>query len=148
MQPAPNFNLQQYLKGISSPDDQIAYSPQAANGTPANAPSTMTPKPFYLPMDQAGGFGNWLGGNAPLFGNIMDFVGKGVQAYAGLKSLSLASDALKLEKERFRTNLANQTSSYNTQMRDRITGRSYATEEERKAALDAALLPSTPGRGG
>jgi len=88
-----------------------------------------------------GKLGTYLGSNAPLFGAGMDLLSKGVGAYAGLKQLGIAEDALSLEKKRFKTNLANQTQSYNTQMADRIAGRSYASEAERVAALSAAQLP-------
>jgi len=60
--------------------------------------------------------------------------------YLGVKQLGLAKKSFNLQKEAYRTNLANQTQSYNTQVQDRITGRSYATEEERQAALKAAQL--------
>lgn len=90
--------------------------------------------------------GTFMGANAQTFGTYADLVGKGLGAYTGLKGLSLASDALSLEKRRFRTNLANQTSSYNTQVRDRVDGRYYATQAEREAAYQAALLPSTPNK--
>jgi len=62
--------------------------------------------------------------------------------YMGLKQLGLAKDAFKFQKQAYNTNLANQTAAYNTQMRDRVAGRHYNTEEERKAAEAAALLPS------
>lgn len=101
-----------------------------------------------LPSDATFGtkLGTFMGANAQTFGSYADLIGKGLGVYTGLKGLSLASDALSLEKKRFRTNLANQTSSYNTQMRDRIDGRHYDTQAQRDAAYAAAVLPSTPDK--
>jgi hypothetical protein len=87
------------------------------------------------------GLGGWFGKNGQNIGNWANAIGQGVNAYIGLQQLGLAKDALKFEKKSFKTNLANQVDSYNTQMKDRITGRYYATEEERQAALKDAELP-------
>jgi len=94
----------------------------------------------YLNWDDAGSLGNWLGGNSKLFGAGMDFLSKGIGAYTGLKTLGLAQDAFKQQKKAFNINLANQTQSYNTQVGDRVAGRSYGSEAERQAALSAAQL--------
>lgn len=92
------------------------------------------------------GLGGWLGKNGQTIGNIAGAIGQGVNAYVGLQQLGLAKDALKFEKKAFKTNLANQVDSYNTQMKDRLTGRWYATEEERQAALkEAELQPGMRG---
>lgn len=105
-------------------------------------PGATLPNPYaYTSYNQAGGFGKYVGANAPLFGAVLSGVSQLGNLYLGIKNLGLASKAFKLQKEAYKTNLANQTSSYNTQVRDRIAGRSYATEAERQAALDAALLP-------
>jgi len=95
-----------------------------------------------------GKLGSYLGGNAALFGAGFDILSKGVGAYTSIKGLGLAEKQLKLEQERYRTNLANSVKSYNTQMSDRIAGRSYATEAERVAALSAASLPDPSKKGG
>ena len=149
--PPGGFDLLSYLNEISAPQPgsamSIPNSPMSANGTQPNMAGTTggivpTNPMGYTTWSQAGGLGNYFGANSQLFGSIADLLGKGIGAYTSLKGLSLAEDALSLEKKRFRTNLANQVSSYNTQMRDRIAGRSYATEEERQAALNASLLPT------
>ena len=87
------------------------------------------------------GLGGWLGKNGQTIGNWANVIGQGVNAFIGLQQLGMAKDALKFEKKAFKTNLANQVDSYNTQMKDRTTGRWYATEEERQAALKEAELP-------
>jgi hypothetical protein len=91
-------------------------------------------------MGGIGKLSGWLGKNGQTIGNWANVLGQGVNAYVGLKQLSLAKDALKFEKNAFKTNLRNQTQSYNTQVKDRLTGRWYATEEERQAALKEAEL--------
>jgi hypothetical protein len=88
----------------------------------------------------AGGSG--LGFNLPTINAGINGIAQLGGLYLGIKQLGLAKDSFKLQKEAYKTNLANQTSSYNTQMRDRVAGRSYNTEEERQAALNAALLPT------
>lgn len=144
-QPQP-FNYMDSLKQLSLPGQmEVPYSPATANGTPpVNGPAGAFQyrNPYdYTSWGQAGGIGKYIGANAPLFGAGMDFLSKGFGVYAGLQSLGMAKDALAFEKKSFNKNFAAQTSSYNTQMRDRIAGRSYATEAERQAALDSALLP-------
>lgn len=105
-----------------------------------------------LPEDASFGskLGNFMGGNAPLFMSGLQALSGGIQAYTGLKGVNLAEKAFKQGKKEFNINLANQTQSYNTQVGDRIAGRSYATEAERQAALAAAQLVdrSKYGKGG
>ena len=91
-------------------------------------------------LSRLGKIGGWLGKNGAAIGQWGNLASQGIQAYVGLQQLGLAKDALKFEKKAFKTNLANQVDSYNTQMRDRTTGRWYATEEERQAALKEAEL--------
>lgn len=149
------------LNGGQAQSPQLPFSPSPEKagvygvpmGTPAPGGNNFTfswQNPYEYQAWGAGaaegaGFGGklgtYLGGNANLFGAGLNILSKGIGAYAGLKQLGLAEDALSLEKKRFKTNLANQTQSYNTQMADRIAGRSYATEAERVAALSAAQLP-------
>lgn len=92
-------------------------------------------------LSRLGKIGGWLGKNGQNIGNWANIASQGINAYVGLQQLGLAKDAFKFEKKAFKTNLANQVDSYNTQMNDRTTGRWYATEEERQAALRAAELP-------
>lgn len=123
------------LQGLSA--NSVSPTVPAAPVAPRN--------PFqYTSFGEAGGIGKYLGANAPLFGAGLNALSQGFGIYTGLKNLSLAQKAFGLQKEAYKTNLRNQTQSYNTQVTDRISGRSYATEEERQAALNAALL-STGG---
>jgi hypothetical protein len=93
------------------------------------------------PLSALGKLGGWLGKNGQTIGTFGNLASQGINAYVGLQQLGMAKDALKFEKKAFKTNLANQVDSYNTQMKDRTTGRWYATEEERQAALKDAELP-------
>lgn len=138
---------QNYLAGlteISSPTapTNVPFSPvpglDMGQRNLLAAQATGAPGGFMTALK---GLGGWLGKNGQTIGNIAGAIGQGVNAYVGLQQLGMAKDALRFEKKSFKTNLANQVDSYNTQMRDRITGRYYATEEERQAALKAAELP-------
>ena len=115
--------------------------PTIGAGGPARSPFAYTP--YGKGDGQASGLG-YIGANAPLLSAGIGALSQGFGIYAGLKNLSLAKKSFGLQKEAYKTNLANQTQSYNTQVADRIAGRSYASEEERQAALRAAQLP-TPG---
>lgn len=84
---------------------------------------------------------SYFGANAPLFSAGIQGLSQLGNVYLGIRQLGLAKDSFNLNKRAFETNLANSRSAYNTQIRDRIAGRSYATEAERQAALEAALLP-------
>lgn len=119
-------------------------NPSLANGT-LQAPANWGIPPVAGPtsgfMGALKGLGGWFGKNGQTIGNWANVIGQGVNAYVGLQQLGLAKDALKFEKKAFKTNLANQVDSYNTQTKDRLTGRWYATEEERQAAMKDAELP-------
>lgn len=139
--PMPGMdNLFGGVQGLSA-----GYSaPTSAPGAPT-IPATST-NPFgYTSYAQAGGFGKYVGANAPLFTAGLNALSQGFGIYAGLKNLSLAKKSFNLQKNAYETNLRNQTQSYNTQVADRINGRSYNTEEERQAALAAAQLPTLGG---
>lgn len=110
-------------------------------------------QPWASNLPSTAGFGtklgSWLSGNGQMIGNVADLAASGLQAYLGLQRLGMAKDALKFEQKSFKTNLRNSVQSYNTQMKDRITGRYYATEEERQAALkEAELQQGMVGKGG
>ena len=109
-------------------------------GTP-QVPSQFGYTPWGRGPGEARGL-NYFGANMPLFSAGIQGLSQLGNIYLGIKQLGLAKDSFNLQKRAFETNLANSTSAYNTQMRDRIVGRSYATEEERQKALEAALLPT------
>lgn len=136
---------QNYLAGlteISTPTQTtVPFSPvPGLDMGQRNLLATQTPGAPTGFMAGLKGLGGWLGKNGQTIGNIAGAIGQGVNAYVGLQQLGLAKDALKFEKKAFKTNLANQVDSYNTQMKDRLTGRWYATEEERQAAIKEAEL--------
>ena len=60
-------------------------------------------------------------------GNIASLLGSIGSIYGAMKSYGLAKDSLNFSKETFRTNLENQTKSYNTALEDRARSR-YAQE--------------------
>lgn len=60
-------------------------------------------------------------------GNIASLLGSIGSIYGAMKSYGLAKDSLNFSKEAFRTNLENQTKSYNTALEDRARSR-YAQE--------------------
>lgn len=60
-------------------------------------------------------------------GNIASLLGSIGSIYGAMKSYGLAKDSLDFSKETFKTNLANQTKSYNTALEDRARSR-YAQE--------------------
>lgn len=117
-------------------------SPSAVSGVqiPNQQQSMFGYTPWGSGQGQARGL-SYFGANAPLFSAGIQGLSQLGNVYLGIKQLGLAKDSFNLQKRAFETNLANSTSAYNTQIRDRITGRSYATEEERQRALEAALLP-------
>lgn len=128
--------------GVMAPPTTIpAFGQGSWDALTAGAPGVSAPGRTGI-LGGLGKIGGWFGKNGQTIGNLANIFSSGINAYVGLKQLGLASDALNFEKKAFKTNLANQVDSYNTQMRDRTTGRWYATEEERQAALKAAELPS------
>lgn len=119
-----------------APALEVPFSPVSANGTlPVAGPRTGF-------LGGLGKLGNWMGKNGQTISNWANIGMQGVNAYVGLQQLGLAKDAFKFEKAAFKTNLANSVDSYNTAKQDLLTGRYYATEEERQAAIKAAELPS------
>lgn len=145
--------------GAFAPGSWDALNELSFQGGGSNAPSFTWNNPYkFTPWGQGvpagAGFGGKLGGfignNMPLIGAGFNLLSTGLQAYTGLKGLSLAKDALKQQKKEYNINLTNQTQAYNTEVGDRIAGRHYNTEAERQAALAAAQLldRSTYGKGG
>ena len=56
-------------------------------------------------------------------GAITSLLGSAMGIYGGFQQLGLAKDALNFQKDSYRTNLANQTKSYNTAVEDRAAAR-------------------------
>lgn len=156
-----SYNMQNGMPDLTQPNWTQNY---LAGLTDISAPTSATPSMPFSPvpgldmaqrnllaaqpgtapagfMGALKGLGGWFGKNGQTIGGWANAIGQGINAYIGLQQLGLAKDALKFEKKAFKTNLANQVDSYNTQMKDRTTGRWYATEEERQAALKEAELP-------
>lgn len=142
--PSWTENYMAGLQNISAPEVpgpiSMPYSP-IANDATRNFMAQTQPGVGTGPLSALGKIGGWLGKNGQTIGTLGNLAMGGIQAYVGLQQLGLAKDAFKFEKKAFKTNLANQVDSYNTQMKDRTTGRWYATEEERQAALKEAELP-------
>lgn len=114
---------------------------QMNTGTPldtSNMAGVMPPTPAggagAAGAPAGGKFGNFLGN----FANLAEGLSGLGQLYIGLKSLGIAKDQLAFSKEAYRTNLANQTKSYNTALEDRIRSR-YVTEGRSSADADAYL---------
>lgn len=108
------------------------------------------PWAYGLPSDASFGtkLGSWVSGNGAMIGGIANLASQGVQAYLGLQQLSLAKKALQQDWRTTKKNFENSAAAYRTEMNDRITGRYYATEEERQAAMKAAELPNMTLKGG
>lgn len=67
--------------------------------------------------------------------NLIQNIGTGIQGlsnifgiYSGIQGLSLARDQYNLQKDAYRTNLANSISSYNTALADTISGRAARSD--------------------
>lgn len=68
------------------------------------------------------GFG-WNNDTFQGIGTIMQGIGSLGSLYTGLQQLSLARDSYNLQKDAYNTNLANSVSEYNTNLEDKIRGR-------------------------
>lgn len=68
------------------------------------------------------GFG-WNNNTFQSIGSVMQGVGSLGSLYTGLQQLGLARDAYKLQKDAYNTNLTNSVSEYNTNLEDKIRGR-------------------------
>ena len=134
---APVSTMDQ-VNSLGSSGNWLAPVSSPAGGGPPGFPSAGT---GVGSLSALGKLGGWLGKNGQTIGTLGNLAVGGINAYLGLQQLGMAKDAFKFEKKAFKTNLANQVQSYNTQMKDRITGRWYATEEERQAAEKEAQLP-------
>lgn len=128
------------IGGFGQPAATPVRAPMPMNtGTPLTSANGMMPQ-MGAPAGGAvapaagGKFGNFLSN----FSNVAEGLSGLGQLYIGLKSLGIAKDQLAFSKEAYRTNLANQTKSYNTALEDRIRSR-YVTEGRSSADADAYL---------
>lgn len=86
-------------------------------------------EPGAAPFNMGGMFkSTFLNENGGLnVGNIASLLGSIGSIYGAMQSYGLAKDSLDFSKETFKTNLANQTKSYNTALEDRARSR-YSQE--------------------
>jgi hypothetical protein len=145
----PAFDWRELVRLNGNQTGGFQQSPVGVGGNSTTAPAWRNPFAWQS-WDASSGLGDFLGANAPLLMGGLQTLSGGIQAYTGLQGIGLAKKALQQEKKAFNINLSNQTQSYNTQVGDRIAGRSYASEAERQAALAAAQLVdrSKYGKGG
>lgn len=132
----------------TAPVDPTAYAAPNAMGAPAS--------PFGIPgVDQTmmagqapvggmpqqqgwmGKTGAWLA-NGQNLATVFQGISALTSAYLGFQQLKQAKDALKLQKEAFRTNLRNSTQTYNTSLEDRIRGRT-SNYEGKESDVNAYL---------
>jgi hypothetical protein len=108
-------------------------------------------RPWGSGLPAGAGFGtklgSWLGGNGAMLGGVANLASQGLGAYLGLQQLSMAKKQMAREWKATNANFENQADSYRTAMNDRLTGRYYATEEERQAAMKDAELSNTTLKG-
>jgi hypothetical protein len=103
----------------------------------ANGGQTGIQSAIYNPVSyDANGVGSKGGLNLDGLGSIMKGIGSVGEMYAALKSIGVAKDNLKFQKESYNTNLGNQTKTYNTNLEDKIASR-YAYEGKSSADVDA-----------
>lgn len=95
-----------------------SYAPQPASVTGATAP---------IIQQGSGGLSGWLS-NGQNLGTAIQGFGSLAQAYLGFQAMKQAKEGLKFQKEAFNANLGNSIKSYNTQLEDRINGRTSAYE--------------------
>jgi hypothetical protein len=75
----------------------------------------------------SGGLKGWFS-NGQNLGTAIQGFGSLAQAYLGFQAMKQAKEGLKFQKEAFNANLGNSIKSYNTQLEDRINGRTSAYE--------------------
>lgn len=83
---------------------------------------------YTSPGGQGGGIGRWLS-NGQNLGAAAQAFGALSSAWLGYQNLRTAKDQLNFQKGAFEKNFRNQTQSYNTQLEDRIRGRSANPNE-------------------
>lgn len=126
---------------------KISYntSPQFSSLAPATSPVPVM-KPAEIGQaaqaaavgDKKGGFLGPDGFTLGTVGDISKIIGGFGTLWSGIQANKLAKDAFNFQKEAFQTNLANQISSYNTSLEDRIRAR-YAQNNRTQAEADAYI---------
>ncbi len=96
-----------------------------------------TPPPVDTGNMFSSAFG-WLGNNAQGIGSLLQGIGALGSLYGTSKQLGLAQDQFNFQKEAYKTNLANQIASYNTNLEDKIRGR-YSTADQSEAQVQDYL---------
>lgn len=151
----PEVQASPAIQPISMTPTNLSLSPDIANsaafgaaqiaGNVTNKNGVITPNPAAAQSQGImGGFGDMLKGTllnkegSLNVGNLTDLLGSIGGIYGAFKQLGLAKDQLNFSKETFRTNLANQTKSYNTALEDRLSGR--YSEASRDSARDKEYL--------
>lgn len=96
-----------------------------------------TPPPVDTGNMFSSAFG-WLGNNAQGIGSLLQGIGALGSLYGTSKQLGLAQDQFNFQKQAYKTNLANQIASYNTNLEDKIRGR-YSTVDQSEAQVQDYL---------
>lgn len=119
------YSPQQYSLGGYTPGEDtfgmnqsIFGSPQYQGNSGVSQGGSFFDNPTFKGLlDGAGGVGNLLGG-----------IGDIASIFQGFQANKLAKEQLGFQKEAYKTNLRNNTKSYNTALTDRISSR-YAQED-------------------
>lgn len=144
-QPAMGSGIPNYSQignyGVGTP-----AVPSAAMPSPASTTSLVPNSPVDNLTKTAEPMG-WLkstifnkdgGLNLDAIGSIAGTIGDFGKLYMGYKANKLAEDSLNFQKQAYQTNLANQTSSYNLALEDRVNGR-YSSRERNEAQINDYL---------
>ena len=135
------------LNSYGAPKLSYNTGPQLSSLAPVTSPVPMT-KPAEIGQAaqaaavgadaQKGNFWGKDGFNLGSVGDIASIIGGFGTLWSGIQANKLAKDAFNFQKEAFQTNLANQISSYNTSLEDRIRAR-YSQNNRSQAEADAYI---------
>lgn len=123
-----NFGMPVTATSMPAPNSSTMGQFGQTTGTPLfaqkGAMDNLLPPAAKAGMAGAAG-GNWFDkiGGLEGIGSIAQALGSIGQVYAAIKGVGLAKDQLNFSKEAYRTNLNNQTQTYNTSLEDRISAR-------------------------
>lgn len=151
----PNTIGQNVNMPVIGPNGNVDWNTGATYGNPGGATQGLQAISGYRPwgsgLPAGAGFGtklgSWLGGNGQMIGGIANLASQGLSAYLGLQQLGMAKKQMGREWTAARANFENTADAYRTATNDRLTGRYYATEEERQAAMKDAELSNTTLKG-